>query len=191
MESKFNGKSYAVMLQPLVSSGKVLRDTWFEQKRSILRQIDYQDLVEVEKGFGGRIGVLPRLSDGSYLINLSNRRLWSDFGGGVKAREYHLEALHRELEEEAPVWAERMLRALPNAEIYSLEEFYPYDFRKSKVTIRVMVLCIIDFREEWIAEFQPSPEVLELRRVTDSEMRHLLLEGPLNLGLQQLKIILE
>ena len=177
------------MLYPLVKQGKIVYDTTTNSKRSILSQIDYQTLSQIDKGFGGRIGVLPRLPDGSYLVNLSNRTLWSDFGGGVKAREYHLEALERELQEEAPVWAERMLEALPRGEIYALEEFYPFDWKKSKATIRVMILCIIEFKEEWIAEFEPSPEVLLLRRINDTDLKTLLQTGPLNLGLQQLEKI--
>jgi hypothetical protein len=176
------------MLLPLISTGHCIYDiTLPDSKRSILREINLHTLQTLRKGFGGRIGILPRLPDGSFLINRSNRNLWGDFGGGVKAREFHLDALRRELQEEVPAWKDRLLQLLPTATIYSLEEFYPNDYALSKRTIRVMILCIIDVGEGLIEHFQPSEEVLELRRVTD--LKPILDSDSINLGLQQLKKI--
>jgi hypothetical protein len=172
------------VLTPLVHDGTLLFDyTRPDTMRVIGRQIDLHTLQSLSKGFGGRVGILPQMPDGSYLVNLSNRGLFSDFGGGVKAREYHYEALQRELEEEAPQWKDALMSRLPEAQIYSLEEFYPSDLKKSKRTIRVMILCIVPFDQD-TSDFVPSEEVLQIKRVYDLE--DFLRNHPLNLGLQQL-----
>lgn len=168
----------------LVSRGRIL-----SEKRIILRQIDYNTLLSIPKGYGGRIGVLPLLPDGRYLLNRSNRGLWSDFGGGVKAREYHMEALERELEEEAKVWKDRLLDRIPNGSIYCLEEYYPRDERRNRRTIRIQILCIVPFDEEWLEEFTPSDEVLSIHLVSD--LNPILETDELNLGLRQLKQVLD
>jgi hypothetical protein len=170
-------------LHPLVHDGTLLFDyTRPDGLRVIARQISLEALKSTPKGFGGRVGILPQMPDGSYLVNLSNRGLFSDFGGGVKAREYHYESLQRELQEEAPQWKDVLLEKLPEAQIYCLEEFYPRDYRKSKRTIRVMILCIVPFEDD--SGFVPSEEVLQIKRVHDLE--NFLRSHPLNLGLQQL-----
>ena len=182
---------------PLISSGVKISErrshhpeydiTKRTMMRSILTRVSYHDLMNIPNGFGGRIGILPRYADGSYLVNLSNRDLWGDFGGGVKAREYHREALDRELQEEVPSWREYLSSLLPSAEIYTLEEFFPHDYKRSKRTIRVKVLCIVDVPDDFPNEFQPTEEVRELRRVSD--LNPLVLS--MNLGLQQLGRILD
>lgn len=155
--------------------------------REILTRVNYHDLFSIPNGWGGRIGVLPRYPNGDYLVNLSNRGLWGDFGGGVKAREYHLEALQRELTEEVPQWRDYLLSLLPQAEIYTLEEFFPHDYKRSKRTIRAKVLCIVDVPEDFPSDFSPTEEVISLRRVRD--LNELVLS--MNLGLQQLCRVLD
>ncbi len=155
--------------------------------REILTRISYHDLFSIPNGWGGRIGVLPRYPNGDYLVNLSNRGLWGDFGGGVKAREYHIDALERELQEEVPEWRDYLLSLLPQAEIYSLEEFFPHDYKRSKRTIRVKVLCIVDVPDSFPSSFSPSEEVISLRRVSD--LNDLTLS--MNLGLSQLLRVLD
>jgi hypothetical protein len=173
------------MLVPLLPYRNVIQDTFVSGKRSILSRIDYQTLCDLPNGFGGRIGILPRLPDGRYAINLSNRGLYGDFGGGVKAREYHLSALERELEEEAPQWKEGFLSLLPQSIMYALEEFYPYSYEKSKRTIRVQVVCLVEMPSEWLATFRPTPEVRELL-ITDLNFQ----SESFNSGLQLWKKLL-
>jgi hypothetical protein len=171
----------------MIGGNPISHKVFPDGKVSSLYRISFETLYNLPKGYGGRIGVLPKLPDGSYLINLSNRGLWGDFGGGVKAKEYHLHALERELDEEVPMWTDTIFSRIVRSRIYALEEFYPYDKQKTRRTIRVQVICIVDFPEEEISKFSPSEEVLEIKRVI--HLKSFLQANPLNLGLQQLLLL--
>lgn len=87
-----------------------------------------------------------------YVLNISNRQLYSDFGGGVKKKLSPYEGLTKELSEEVPQWADNK-----NIIIYN-EENLSADDRN----IRTETMIIFQIEKNILSSFRGTEEVRDL-----------------------------
>jgi len=79
------------------------------------RYLTFDQFSKIPKGFGGRVGVLVYYIEDEqrhYVLNISNRQLYSDFGGGVKKKWSPYEGLKKELSEEVPQWVDLFMKKI-------------------------------------------------------------------------------
>jgi hypothetical protein len=149
------------------------------------RWLSLEEFKSIPSGYGGRVGVLPYfVEDGQtyYLLNISNRGLNSDFGGGLKAKMTPYHGLIKELKEEAPQWADLYLHKLEDLSdppvIYSEEKMLT---NTNELRTNIMILLHIDKPD--INEFVPTKEVTQLKVVNEQEFQYVLYHEPVNNGL--------
>jgi hypothetical protein len=151
-----------------------------EQNIKTHRYLTFDQFRNIPKGFGGRVGVLVYyIEDGQrhYVLNISNRQLHSDFGGGVKKKLSPYEGLKKELSEEVPQWADLFMKKIEddndennnNIIIYN-EENLSMDDRN----IRTETMFIFAIDKRILSSFQETKEVKELVVMNQDEFYDLL-----------------
>ena len=143
----------------------------------------------IEKGNGGRAGIIPFFYDNSqryYLLNISNRDLVSDFGGGIKAKQTIYNGFLRELSEEIPKWKDELIRRIEDESarasedliIHCIETIHLEDSKYPGLKHQILIICKIDpstllyDNDKLIYEVgvAPSKEVTHLVTMVHSEL---------------------
>jgi hypothetical protein len=158
--------------------------------------ISFGDIKRVPSGYGSsRIGVIVLGANRrDYLFNISNRGLYSDFGGGVKKKKSLYEGLVKELHEEVPQWADYFLWCAEAEDVkcHVVETL----FNETPEQNRIEALVFIMVDEEEMADeskmnpFEPTKEVLSVFTVNEFYIKEWLLGNDwtaLNTGLQQFR----
>ena len=99
------------------------------------------------------------------MLNISNRQLYSDFGGGVKKKLSPYEGLKKELLDEVPQWADLFMKKIEdknnknnkNIIIYN-EENLSADDRN----IRTETMIIFQIEKSILSSFRGTEEVRDL-----------------------------
>ena len=99
------------------------------------------------------------------MLNISNRQLYSDFGGGVKKKLSPYEGLKKELLDEVPQWADLFMKKIEdknnknnkNIIIYN-EENLSADDRN----IRTETMFIFPIEKRILSSFRGTEEVRDL-----------------------------
>lgn len=160
---------------------------------SVKRWLTVDQLYTAKAGYGGRVGILAYVVDSNgnknYLLNISNRQLYSDFGGGFSSKNAPYDGLIRELKQETPQWSEYFLDKLDDPEtklyIYSTENIIA-----TKTQLRLDIMIVMEVDPSIIKEFVPTKEVLELVIANDQKMRELFRDGrKINNGLRLIRSI--
>jgi hypothetical protein len=168
----------------------------------------------IEKGNGGRAGIIPFFYENFqpyYLLNMSDRELLSDFGGGIKKKQKIYDGFVRELDEEIPKWKNELIRSLEDVGNYHLihcietiyldKEDEPNGFLRHLILVICQVdpsrLLYDDDNKLLYNEMPVSKEVQRLITMSHSELLSFLTnpsnnnvrEPTMNNGLQQFKRI--
>jgi hypothetical protein len=173
--------------QPL-ADGQIISESSNAEYRVISRWLTPQQFKDLPKGFGARVGILPYYNDSTgtrYVLNLSNRGLYSDFGGGVKAKKTPYYGLVKELAEECPQWTSYFLEQIDHnheVRIHCVETLHKYDEEINKKTLRFSVMLLVPFERRMIREFRPTKEVKTVMCVGD--LHEFISQNPVNSGLQ-------
>ena len=155
---------------------------------SVKRWLTVDQLYTAKSGYGGRVGILAYVVDSSgnrnYLLNISNRQLYSDFGGGFSSKNSPYDGLIRELKQETPQWSEYFLDKLDEPDtklyIYSTENIIA-----AKNQLRLDIMIVMEVDTSIIRDFIPTKEVLELVIANDHKMREIFRDGrKINNGLR-------
>lgn len=140
------------------------------------RYLTIDQFRNIPKGFGGRVGVLVYYieDDGQrhYVLNISNRQLYSDFGGGVKKKLSPYEGLKKELSEEVPQWKDLFMKKIEDDDkniIYNEENLSAGD-----TNIRTETMIIFQIDKSILSSFQETKEVKELVVMNQDEFYDLL-----------------
>ena len=176
--------------QPL-ADGQIISETANAEYRVISSWLTPQQFKDLPKGFGSRVGILPYYKDVTgtrYVLNLSNRDLYSDFGGGVKAKKTPYYGLVKELVEECPQWTAYFLEQIdtnPEVRIHCVETLHKYDEALGKKkTLRFSVMILVPFERMMIREFRQTKEVKMVMCVAD--LYEFIARNPVNSGLQHI-----
>jgi hypothetical protein len=198
-------------LIPNVEKTQIFTYPRFNGKKIIVEwSITLDQFRAIEKGNGGRAGIIPFFYHNfqpRYLLNISNRNLLSDFGGGIKAKQTIYDGFLRELSEEIPKWKNELIRRLEDEKnyhiIHCIETIY-LDKQESKHTglkHQILIICQVDpstllyDNDKLIYEVgvAPSKEVKSLMTMGHSELVSFLTNPinntTMNNGLQQFKRI--
>lgn len=155
---------------------------------SVKRWLTVDQLYTAKAGYGGRVGILAYVVDSNgnrnYLLNISNRQLYSDFGGGFSSKNSPYDGLIRELKQETPQWSEYFLDKLDDPDtklyIYSTENIIA-----AKNQLRLDIMIVMEVDTSIIRDFIPTKEVLELVIANDHKMREIFRDGrKINNGLR-------
>jgi len=139
------------------------------------RYLTFDQFRNIPKGFGGRVGVLVYyIEDGQrhYVLNISNRQLYSDFGGGVKKKLSPYEGLKKELLDEVPQWVDLFMKKIEdnnNIIIYNQENLSTDDRN-----IRTETMFIFPIEKIILSAFRGTEEVRDLVVMNQDEFYDLL-----------------
>jgi hypothetical protein len=159
----------------------------------VKRWLTVDQLYAAKAGYGGRVGILAYVVDSSgnrnYLLNISNRQLYSDFGGGFSSKNTPYDGLIRELKQETPQWSEYFLDKLDDPAtrlyIYSTENIIA-----TKTQLRLDIMIVMEVDPIIIRDFVPTKEVLELIIANDDKMREIFRDGrKINNGLRLVRSV--
>ncbi len=178
-------------------------------KSSSIFYISLNDLKNYLPGsiVHGRIGVIPYYVEDNvknYIINVSNKGLYSDFGGGISKKEHpYYDGLKRELNEECPVWSKYILEKIESNDLV-VDLSSNIDISENKVSISkpLTILCrefnnqttkyillLVEVDKCMIDSFKISKEVKELHVLKSFELYKLVnFSHKINNGLMQLKL---
>lgn len=160
---------------------------------SVKRWLTVDQVYQAKSGYGGRIGILPYYLDTNgrnYILNISNRRLYSDIGGGFNSKNAPYDGLIRELNQETPQWSEYLLDKLDdsntNLSIYSTENIIA-----TKQQLRLDIMIVMEVDASILSAFQPTKEVTELLIADDRKMKELFRthSSQLNNGLRLIRSV--
>lgn len=184
---------------------------YFEGETKVIVEwfINLTQFQEIQKGNGGRAGIIPFFYDDQahYLLNISNRGLVSDFGGGIKKKQTIYEGFVRELSEEIPKWKDELIRSLEDKtnyhKIHCIETIYIDKENESKhggfLKHQILVICQVDpstllyDNDKLIYEVgvAPSKEVQSLMTMSHSELVSFVMDPSnyhkMNNGLHQFR----
>lgn len=168
--------------------------------RSIYKIISAADFMQMSKGTGGRIGVIPwymanvissngeRVPSPIVRLSVSNYLYLSDFGGGFKKIMTPYDGLAKELEEEVPLWKDYLMEQIQQKSnlFITLEQFYldPKKFHP----LPLMILVFLRVSPETLNElgFKPTPEIRAVFDQTLQQFNQRVDASPLtgNLGIR-------
>lgn len=155
--------------------------------------VTMNEIKQVQAGYGSsRIGIVVLFGySRNYLFNVSNRGLYSDFGGGISKKEKLYDGLVREVWEEVPFWAEYFLQCA-EAEGVKCHVVETLHVEKPELNrIEALVFIMVDDSEfETLPLFEPSKEVESVFIVPEMYIKDWLeqTDNPLlNTGLMQYK----
>jgi len=180
-------------LIPNVENKQIFTYPRFNGNKIIVEwSITLDQFKSIEKGNGGRAGIIPFFYHNfqrHYLLNISNRDLVSDFGGGIKKKQKIYDGFLRELDEEIPKWKDELIRRLEdesarasdNLIIHCVETIYLDKEEESKhpgLKHQILVICQVDpstllyDNDKLIYEVgvAPSKEVTYLLTMVHSEL---------------------
>jgi len=174
----------------------ILRIRYDLADRIIVEKIvSFGDIKSVPSGYGSsRIGVIVLgVNRREYLFNISNRGLYSDFGGGVKKKKTLYEGLVKELNEEVPQWADYFLwcAEAEYVQCHVVETLFKENSEKN--FIEVLVFIMVDEMDmadvSKMNPFKPTKEVLSVFIVNEFYIREWLdgNKNLLNTGLKQFR----
>uniref|UniRef100_A0A6C0KE62 Uncharacterized protein n=1 Tax=viral metagenome TaxID=1070528 RepID=A0A6C0KE62_9ZZZZ len=147
----------------------------------INRSLTWRQFKQIPKGYGGRVGVLLYYNEDGvrhYILNISNRKLYSDFGGGVKAKSTPYEGLVSELVQEVPQWSDELLRKMgdmgdkENRMIIYNNENIETEEKGRKLRMETMIILPVD--KSILSTFRETKEVKELVVMNEDEFYALL-----------------
>ncbi len=174
-------------------------------KSSSISIISLNDLKNLSIGsfHHGRIGVIPYYVEDNvknYIINKSNKGLFSDFGGGISKNEHpYFDGLKRELDEECPVWSKYILEKIETNDIL-LEQSVDISSNNNSTALQILyrefnnqitkyILILLEVDKCMINSFKKSKEVKELHILKSFELYKLVnFCQKINNGLMQLKL---
>jgi hypothetical protein len=155
--------------------------------------VTLNEIKQVKAGYGSsRIGLVVLLGTSrNYLFNISNRGLYSDFGGGIRKKETLYDGLVREVHEEIPFWADYFLQcAEAEGVICHVVETLHLD-KPELNRIEVLVFITIDdYGFQYMPLFEPTKEVQDIFYVPEMYITYWLesIDNTLlNTGLMQYK----
>lgn len=182
IESMFHSIEHNYLALPPLIGGEVTSDEIHDDYRVVRSWITLEQLKAIPRGYGGRAGVVLHTRD-SYIFNLSNRYLISDFGGGVRAKHTPYKGLIKELKEECPTWVRYIEDNLHRARIHCVETYHRYDEEESRIRPRFSILVFLPFDQTLLKEFKPTKEALELVKVDKKDIEYFLERNRINSGL--------
>jgi hypothetical protein len=142
----------------------------------INRSLTWRQFKQIPKGYGGRVGVLLYYinEDGMrhYILNISNRQLYSDFGGGVKAKSTPYEGLVSELRQEVPQWADELLEEMAKMGEDRMIIYNNENINTTGLRMETMIILPVDKRI--LSTFRETKEVRELVIMNEGEFYDLL-----------------
>ena len=162
-------------------------------KIRVEKVVTLDNIKEVSAGYGSsRIGIVVLFGySRNYLFNVSNRGLYSDFGGGISKKEKLYDGLVREVKEEIPIWADYFLHCA-EAEGVKCHVVESLHIEKPELNrIEALVFIMIDDNEfETLPLFEPTSEVNSIFIVPEMYIKDWLQRTDntlLNTGLMQYK----
>lgn len=163
---------------------------------SVEKIVTLADIKNVPAGYGSsRIGVIVLGGNQrDYLFNISNRGLYSDFGGGVKKKQTLYQGLVKELREEVPQWADYFLwcAEAEYVKCHVVETLFNETPEQNRIEALVFIMVDeMDMADESkMNPFQPTKEVLFVFTVNEFYIKEWLVANhwtALNTGLQQFR----
>ena len=154
--------------------------------------VTLNEIKQVKDGYGSsRIGLVVLLGySRNFLFNVSNRGLYSDFGGGIRKKETLYNGMIREVGEEVPFWADYFLQCA-EAEGVKCHVVETLHVDKPELNrIEALVFIMIDEQEFFKIPFEPTKEVESIFFVPELYIKHWLESTDnalLNTGLMQYK----
>lgn len=188
---------------------------YFEGEKLIVEWfINLTQFKAIKKGNGGRAGIIPFFYDdhfqAHYFLNISNRSLLSDFGGGIKKKQTIYNGFVRELSEEIPKWKDELIRCLEDDKnyhkIHCVETIYIDEEEESKhggfLKHQILAVCQVDpyrllyANDKLIYDMgvAPSKEVQSLRTISHSDLLSFVMDPSnyhkINNGLHQFRRVM-
>lgn len=161
-----------------------------QNKIRVEKVVSMTEIKQVKSGYGNsRIGlILFDDYDRLYYFNVSNRNLYSDFGGGIKQKETLFEGLVREVREEAPLWQDYLLERVEAEYVncHVVETLFPEKPENNRIEVLVFVTIDISI----LPLFIPTKEVTSVFTVMEIQVKYWLEQTEnkfLNTGLMQFK----
>ena len=157
--------------------------------------VSLDDIKSVPSGYGSsRIGVIVLgLNQRDYLFNISNRGLYSDFGGGVKMKDTLYNGLIKELLQEVPQWKDYFLwcAEAEYVKCHVVETLFNETPEKNFIEVLVFIMVNeMDMADvSKMNPFKPTKEVLSVFIVNEFYIKEWL-DGNktvLNTGLKQFR----
>ena len=156
--------------------------------------VTMNEIKQVQAGYGSsRIGIVVLFGySRNYLFNISNRGLYSDFGGGIRKKETLYDGLVREVREEVPFWSDYFLQCA-EAEVVKCHVVDTLHLNKPELNrIEALVFITIDDGqyETMMQLFVPTKEVESIFFVPEMYIKDWLESTDnvlLNTGLMQYK----
>ena len=139
------------------------------------RWLSLEQLKSASEGYGGRIGLLPYFYDAitgkrMYMLNISNRNLYSDFGGGFKLNRSPYKGLLKELSEEAPQWADYFIERLNEITDFPPVIYFTENILSTRQQLRTDIMIVLQIDPSKLSEFVQTKEVKELKIVDDDDL---------------------
>lgn len=164
-----------------------------KDKIRVEKIVTMNEIKQVQAGYGfSRIGIVVLLGySRNYLFNVSNRGLYSDFGGGISQKEKLYDGMVREVGEEIPFWAEYFLQCTEDdyVKCHVVETIYPDKPELNRIEALVFIM-IDDSVFEQMTPFEPTKEVESIFFVPEMYIKDWLESTDnklLNTGLMQYK----
>jgi hypothetical protein len=161
-----------------------------QNKIRVEKVVSITEIKQVKSGYGNsRIAlILFDDYDRLYYFNVSNRNLYSDFGGGIKQKETLFEGLVREVREEAPLWQDYLLERVEAdyVKCHVVETLFPEKPENNRIEVLVFVTIDISI----LPLFIPTKEVTSVFTVMEVQVKYWLEQTEnkfLNTGLMQFK----
>ena len=157
----------------LSSKGTVFDEVGDDGIRSIGKIITVEEFMQVPRGIGGRVGVIPWFianvvgTDGERRVTpmvrlcVTNNLYLSDIGGGIRANTDAYSGLYKELQEETPTWKDEILIQLrhPRTIFLALEQYKVRPAAKRPVPLQFLVFVYVMVDRLDHVPFQPTSEI--------------------------------
>jgi len=156
--------------------------------------VTLNEIKQVQAGYGSsRIGIVVLLGySRNFLFNISNRDLFSDFGGGIRKKEKLFNGMVREVGEEVPFWVDYFLECAEaeGVKCHVVETLYKDKPELNRIEALVFITIDDSEFEPMMQLFQPTKEVKSIFFVPEMYVKDWLESTDnklLNTGLMQYK----
>jgi hypothetical protein len=156
--------------------------------------VTMNEIKQVQSGYGSsRIGIVVLFGySRNYLFNISNRGLYSDFGGGIRKKETLYDGMVREVGEEVPFWSEYFLECAEaeGVKCHVVETLHTEKPELNRIEALVFIMIDDSEYETMMQLFEPTKEVQSIFFVPEMYIKDWLESTDnalLNTGLMQYK----